>query len=338
MTRIALVTGAGGFVGRNLVAALRARGEHVRALDLAFKPPLPADECIVGSVTDRAAMAAACAGADSVFHCAAIPQLWHRDPDTFRVVNVEGTRTVVEAATAAGVRRLVHVSSYVTLIARAVAGTVVDESAKFEPADMLGSYPRSKLLSERVALETARGGLECVVVMPSAPVGPLDYHRTPPTRLIRDLVNGRVPAVVDCLMNLVDVRSLAEATIAARDRGRAGERYLLTGEDHPMMEFLSVLQEVSGIRMPTVRVPYAIAFAAALIEEKIVAPLRGRPPGAPLTGLRLAGARVRFDNAKAKAELGFASPPIRDGLRDALLWMRSEGLLRRELPGLPPAR
>jgi dihydroflavonol-4-reductase len=203
---------------------------------------------------------------------------------------------------------------------------VLDETVELSPSDMLGPYPRSKREAELAALSAARMGQEVVIVQPSAPVGPGDHRLTPPSRMIRDLAAGKTPAVLDCLLNLVDVRVLAEAVISARDKGRSGERYLLTGEDLPMMEVAAKVAALAGVAAPRFKAPYWLALAAARVEAGVSA-LTKRPPTAPLTGIRLAGRRVRFDNTKARDELGFAPPPIDAALADAVAWMRAAGLL-----------
>lgn len=324
-----LVTGAAGFVGRHLAAALVRRGEIVRGLDLAFEPSVPDVECLVGSVTDPDEVARALEGIDSVFHCAAIPQLWSPDPEAFERVNVDGTRIVVETARRSGATRVVHVSSFVTLMSAQTAGQTVDETTALQATDMLGAYPLSKFRSEYLALSHAGDDFKVVAALPSAPVGPLDYHLTPPTKLLRDLVRSRIPATLKCRMNLIDVRALAQGLIAARETGRSGERYLLTGEDLSMQEFLATVEDVSGVPMPRRNVPGAIAQFAAQIDERVVSRLTGRAPGALLTGVRLARTNIRFDNSRARTELGLDLPPLRDALMDALDWMREAGFLNR---------
>jgi dihydroflavonol-4-reductase len=223
---------------------------------------------------------------------------------------------------------MVHVSSYVTLVGGPDLGEVtLDETVELTPSDMLGRYPRSKREAELAALSAARMGQEVVIVQPSAPVGPGDYRLTPPSRMIRDLAAGKTPAILDCLLNLVDVRALADGIIAARDKGRSGERYLLTGEDVTMSELAAKVARLTGTPPPRFTVPHWLALAEARVEAGISA-MTKRPPTAPLTGVRLAGRRVRFDNAKARDELGFAPPPIDAALADAVASMRAAGLLR----------
>ncbi|MGR3716596.1 MAG: NAD-dependent epimerase/dehydratase family protein [Thermohalobaculum sp.] len=322
-----LVTGAGGFLGGHVVAALAYRGEAVRALDIAFPAALPEGvERIDGSILDAAALAGAMAGAGAVIHCAAIAALWEPSRWAYDRVNMRGTCEVLIAARRAGAR-VVQVSSYVTLIGGPDKGeATLDETVELTPTDMLGPHPRSKREAELAALCAVRMGQEVVIVQPSAPVGPGDHRLTPPSRMIRDLAAGKTAAVLDCLLNLVDVRALAGGVIAARDKGRSGERYLLTGEDLTMVELAAKVAALAGVAAPRFRVPHWLALAAARIEAGVSAVTR-RPPTAPLTGVRLAGRRVRFDNAKARGELGFAPPPVDQALADAVSWMRETGLL-----------
>jgi dihydroflavonol-4-reductase len=322
-----LVTGAGGFLGGHVVAALLARGEAARALDIAFPvAPAPEAERIDGSILDEDLLGRAAAGAQAVIHCAAVADLWVPQNIAYHRVNMRGTCEVLIAARRAGAR-VVHVSSYVTLIGGPDRGEVtLDETVELTPSDMLGRYPRSKREAELAALSAARMGQDVVIVQPSAPVGPGDHRLTPPSRMIRDLAAGKTPAVLDCLLNLVDVRALAEGVLAARDEGRTGERYLLTGEDLAMSEVASKVAALAGVAAPRFTVPHWLALAAARVEAGVSA-LTKRPPTAPPTGVRLAGRRVRFDNSKARDELGFAPPPVDQALADAVDWMRGTGLL-----------
>ena len=266
------------------------------------------------------------AGAGAVIHCAAIADLWAPSRWAYDRVNMRGTCEVLIAARRAGAR-VVHVSSYVTLIGGPDEGeAMLDETVELTPTDMLGPYPRSKREAELAALSAARMGQEVVIVQPSAPVGPGDHRLTPPSRMIRDLAAGKTPAVLDCRLNLVDVRALADGLIAARDKGQSGERYLLTGEDLTMAQLAAKVAALAGAAAPRFRAPHWLALAAARVEA-VVSALTRRPPAVPLTGVRLAGRRVRFDNAKARAELGFAPPPVDQALADAVAWMRAAGLI-----------
>ncbi len=337
----ALVTGGCGFIGRHLVNQLRARGDAVRVLDLGPFEDLPDGvETVQGSITDSAVVRRAVDGVGTVYHLAAYPHLWARSRRLFEDVNVEGTRIVLAAAKAARVRRVVHGSSLTVLMTRTRDGGEVriDETRETRLEDMLGPYCRSKFLAERAALAAAApdgGGLPVVAVLPTLPVGPGDRNLTPPSRMILDFVNGRAPAYLDCRLNLIDVRDLAAGHIAAAERGRVGERYILGNENIRLSELLDLLSEVTGRRINRARrIPYALAQAAAWVDETLADLVTHRPPRAPLTGVRLAGVPAVFDSAKAQRDLGLPQSPIREALRDQLLWMRARGWITRPLPGL----
>ena len=319
---LSLVTGGAGFVGRHLVDALKARGEAVRVLDLV---PVDAAPSIVGSILNADDAAKAVRGVDAIFHLAGNAQLWAPDEAAFDTINHLGTRVMLEAARAVGVRRFVHCSSLTTLVGAAtrIGASDADESVRLTPEDMLGAYPRSKLLAERAVEQS---GLDAVIAIPTEPLGPGDENLTPPTRMILDLLAGKTPATIDCTFNFVDVKSLAEGLIASRDKGRRGERYLFGGENVTMRRLLHALEKITGKKMPRAQLPYAVALLAGVIDTGLVARITGKAPKAPLTGVRLAGRRVSFSSAKAEAKLGWKSAPFDAALKSALDWFAAKGM------------
>lgn len=320
-----LVTGAGGFIGVHITRQLLTAGESVRGLDVAWPGDFPPGaERVTGSILQDDALRAAMAGVDYVIHCAALAQLWVADRGAHDRVNSEGTVRVLQAAREAGAG-LVHVSSYTTLIGRdARPGEVLDESAVLPVEAMLGPYPASKRKAELAVEAAAAAGQPASMVLPAAPVGAGDYNLTPPTAMIRDLARGRVPALLNCLLNLVDVQAVAGAAIAARSRGIYGERYVLAGEDITLPELAGQIADRSGVKAPKTRVPLAVALAAARVEA-VISGLTGRAPTAPLTGVRLAARPVRFDTTKAQDNLGFAPRPLAVCLDEALAWIDAYG-------------
>ncbi len=329
-----LVTGAGGFVGGFVVRRLAAAGETVRALDIAWgaPPPPPGTERVTASILDPDALEAAMRGVRAVIHAAAIAHLWTQRRVDYDRVNALGTCRVLAAARRAGARTVL-VSSYVTLVARdQPGGRTLDETVEVPPGRLLGPYPRTKRQAELFALSAAATGQPVTIVMPSAPVGAEDVNLTPPTRMLRDLAAGRTPALLDCLLNLVDVQAVADAAIAARDRGAPGERYLLAGEDLSMRQVADAVARATGCPAPRHTVPTAVALATARAEA-VLARVTGRSPRAPLTGVRLAARPCRFDSGKARAALGFAPRPFEACLAEALHWLCAAG----HLP-LGPAR
>lgn len=326
MSKLTLVTGGAGFVGHHLVDRLRARGERVRVFDLA--PPETPDD-IQGSIIDATAVGRAVGGVETVFHLAGNAQLWARGGRVFDEVNHRGAGAVAAAARKAGVKRFVYCSSLTTLVGRRtpIGPSVADEKTRLEPGDMLGPYPRSKLQGERAVEAEAAQGLNAVIAIPTEPLGPGDESLTPPTRMTLDFLNGKTPAFIDCILNFVPVESLAEGLIAARDRGRAGGRYLLGGENVPMRSLLERLERLSGRAMPKTCMPYVAALAAGVIDTGVVARFTGRSSRVPLTGVRLAGRQVFFSSEKAAQELGWRAGDVDSALAATIDWFQEKGLL-----------
>ncbi|MEM7490864.1 MAG: NAD-dependent epimerase/dehydratase family protein [Pseudomonadota bacterium] len=340
MTDTALVTGADGFVGRHLVRALTGRGVAVRALDLAFGAPLPDGATPVrADILDAAALRPAMAGVDVVYHLAAISDLWvpPSDPGRHHRVNVGGTRAVLAAAIEAGPRRIVHCSSNVVLIAGPRTDHPVDEGRPPPRETLFGAYAKSKADAED-AVAAARDRIETVIVRPGTPIGPGDHRPTPPGRLLRDLANGAIPALPrGGSINLVDVAAMADAMAAAGWQAPADARYLLTGKDLSFGALADILAGVTGRPMPRERVPYPVAWTAAVAEDLVWSRITGRPPAASFAGVRMAARRRRFSNAPARAELGLRPTDVAASVTRALHWMVGQGTIRRDLPGLPAA-
>ncbi|MEO1773531.1 MAG: NAD-dependent epimerase/dehydratase family protein [Pseudomonadota bacterium] len=324
MARI-LVTGAAGFLGRHLTATLAARGDRVTALDL---DPLDAAEGVVpviGDVTDAGALKRHAEGHDAILHAAAIADLW-APGDTHDRVNRGGTEAAVAAAEETGAK-LVYVSSYTTLVAVGTKpGARLDERVAQPPEALLGPYPTAKRRGEMAVEAAASRGLHALSVLPSAPIGAGDLRPTPPGRMTLDLARGATPALIDTVLDLVDVSALTTGILAALDRGIPGRRYLLTGEQLSLADFAGKVAALTGTPAPRARVPLAVALAAARVEASLAA-LTGRAPTAPLTGVRLAARPVSFDTTLAAQELGWAPPPIDAALAAAIQDFRERGLL-----------
>lgn len=332
MSKLVLITGADGFVGRHLVARLLADGHQVRALDKTFKSaPIDGSERIEADILDKAIVSAAMQNVEMVFHLAAVTALWMPDEDIYQSVNVEGTHVVLGAAIQANVKRFVHCSSFVTTIAGPRTPRSINEDDMPHTDALFGAYARSKIRAEKIVMD-ANYRIETVIVMPSAPLGPGDYNMTAPSCFIRDLANGNIPATIDQTINFVDVQLLADAiAIAGRD-AEAGERYLLTGKNRDMQDFLKLMEEITGLSMPKAQVPYALAASASFVEEKIISRLTKKPPKAPYAGVRMAGRKFEFDCSKAMNDLDINLYPIEEALSESLLWLKKEGHLTRALP------
>lgn len=341
MTRLNLVTGGAGFVGRHLVHRLVERGERVRVLDLDAGAGLPDGiDYRRASILDAEAVRRALDGVERVFHLAANPNLWSRRPESFAEVNLEGTRTVLSLAGAwPGVSRIVYTSTESILKSYRwkrppTASGFIDETIELSADDMPGPYCRSKFLAERLALDMARAGAPIVVVNPTLPIGPGDHRRTPPTEMLLGFLNGKTPAYLESEFNMIDVRDVAAGHILAAERGNIGERYILGTRNIRLSGVLAILARLSGLPMPRLRVPYVVALAAAHVSEA-VAYFTGKPPVAPLTGVRLARTPMAFDCAKAIAALDLPQTPLETSLADFIRWHRARGEIRPTLDRLP---
>ena len=324
-----LVTGATGFLGSAIAAALRARGHDVRVLARRSSPRAnldSADTICEGDLLDPASLAAALKGARFLFHAAADYRLWARDPDEIRRNNVEGTRLIMEEALRAGVERIVYTSSVATL--KLNDSGAATEDAPLAEGEGIGAYKRSKVAAERlVETMVRRDGLPAVIVNPSTPIGPRDVKPTPTGRIIVEAAAGRMPAFVDTGLNLAHVDDVAAGHLAALERGRIGERYILGGDNVLLADMLADIARLVGRRPPTLKLPRTMLFPIAYGAEWL-ANLRGVAPFITVDGLRMAGHRMFFDDSKARRELGYVSRPYREGLADAIAWFRGHGLLR----------
>ena len=322
-----LVTGGTGFIGAHLVRALLARGDDVRCL---ARPASRRDnleglpvEVVAGDLCDRASLERAVAGCDTVFHCAADYRLYARDPRELYQVNVEGTRCLLRAAGDAGARRIVYTSS-VGALGLEPDGRPATETTPVSIDRMIGHYKRSKFLGERVAEELASEGVPVVIVNPSAPVGELDIKPTPTGGMIVDFLRGRMPAYVDTGLNVVDVRDVAHGHLAAAERGRPGERYILGNRNLSLREILGILSQLTGRPAPRLRVPHWLpAFFAAI--DTAVARARGTEPRVSIESVRMSRYRMYFDAGKAVRELGLPQTPVENALERAVTWFRARG-------------
>lgn len=332
-----VVTGASGFIGGNLAHELVRRGHRVKALVRAGSDlrGLAGADCerVMGDVEDGPRLKAVFKGCDWCFHVAASYHLWLRDYGPMYAANVDGTRNVVEAAAAAGCGRIVYTSTVGCIgLPREVDGRLApsDEACATSEAQMSNHYKRSKWQAEQVALGQAAKGLPVVIVNPSAPVGPRDVKPTPTGKVIVDFLNRAMPAYLDTGLNWVHVRDVAIGHILAAEKGRPGERYILGNAEGnwTMKDAFAVLEELTGIRAPTVRIPYWVALGAAHVNET-VARWTGKPPKAPLAGVRMAKYKMFFNPAKAVTELGLPQTSPRQALADAVEWFQNNGYVRR---------
>jgi dihydroflavonol-4-reductase len=327
---ISLVTGATGFVGSAVARALLRAGRRVRVLARPNSDRRNLDglsvEIVEGSLEDAPSLARAAAGCRYVFHVAADYRIWVPDPAPMFRANVVGTRNLLTAALEARAERIVYTSSVATL--GLVPGGLADEQTPSSVDGMIGPYKRSKFEAEKVAHGFAiERGLPVVIVNPSTPVGPQDIKPTPTGRLIVETARGQMPAFVDTGLNIVHVDDVAAGHLAAAEKGRVGERYILGGENMSLAEILGEISRMVGQNPPRFRVPHALLFPVAMGAE-IVARISGREPFVTLDGVRMSRKKMYFTSEKATRELGYTPRPAREAIADAVGWFNANGYLR----------
>jgi dihydroflavonol-4-reductase len=329
MDGLAVVTGGAGFIGSHLVKELVDSGQQVRVIE---KPGAPVDrlprgvEVVFADIRDRGALVGAFDAARWVYHLAANPNLWVRDRGEFDAVNHRGTKNVLDAALDAGAGRVLHTSTESILTRPAESGPI-DENVEISLSDAVGPYCRSKLLAEKYAFSLAELGRPVVVANPTMPVGPGDFNLSPPTRLALDFCRGHLPAIMTCTLNLIDVRDVAHGLLLVMQRGRPGRRYILGNQNLTLEALLEILSQLSGMPVPSRRVPYALALSFAWLSELWARQVTGVSPKATVTGVRLGRRIMHFDSSHTDAELALLKRPISESLSDLVDWLRVTGLL-----------
>src|SRR5579862_563120 len=326
---LCLVTGATGFVGSAVARVLLKAGHPVRVLARPTSDRRNLDglsvEVAEGSLEDHASLAAAVAGCRYLFHVAADYRLWVPDPEPMFRVNVAGTRTLMLAASDAGVERIVYTSSVATL--GVVPGGIADEETASRAADMIGPYKLSKFEAEAAVTSlVVEQGLPAVIVNPSTPIGPGDIKPTPTGRLIVEAARGRMPGYVDTGLNIAHVDDVALGHLLAAKSGQIGRRYILGGENLSLREILAEVARLTGRRPPAFKIPYAALLPIARGAEAI-ARVTGREPFTTVDGVRMSRKKMFFSSTRAVEELGYAPRPARQALSDAIAWFKAQGYI-----------
>ena len=320
----AAVTGGTGVVGRALVRQLLASGHVVSGLArsaasagaLEALGAVPVD----GDVLDPRGLPAAFQGNDWVFHVAGVNEMCSPDPDYMDLVNIQGTRNVLAACRAAGVGRLIHTSSAAAIGER--LGTVGSEDSPHR-GSYLSRYERSKHLAELAVLDE-RGDLDVVVVNPSSVQGP--GRATGTGRLLVDVLNGRLPFLVETNLSIVDIDDCSAGHLLAAERGMTGERYILSGASMSITEALDLLRMATDRPITPRFAPGWLAVSGAGVVEG-GARLVGRRPPVCREMVRVLRAGHVYDGSRATRDLGLAYTPLETTIRRTVDWFRGQGLL-----------
>jgi len=326
-----LVTGGTGFLGRAIVERLVGEGDRVKALarseDAALAVGGLGAEPVRGNVLEPEALAAAMRGCELVYHAAGANAFCVRDPSPMFEVNVRGSENVVRAAARAEVKRVVYTSSAATLGER--KGTVGSEQSPHR-GRFLSDYERSKFEAERSVFAAAdKTGVEVVCLNPASVQGP--GRATGSTQLLLDYLNGRLKAVVDTTLSLIDIADCTTGHLLAASAGKPGDRYVLSGATLTVREGLALLGRLSGVEQPVRALPPRLAMTVATVVEG-VAWVRRRPPRICRELARTLTHGHAYDGSKAARELGLHYTPIEETLRRTIDWWVEQGLVHAPKP------
>jgi dihydroflavonol-4-reductase len=316
----ALVTGGTGFLGANLAKGLLEQGWSVRILRRKTSPleavkDLPVEHA-VGDITDLNSLLTAMQGIEVVFNVAAISQYWRYTPSLIYKVNVGGAQNVFDAATRSGVKRIVHTSSAAAV--GILRGRSATEDDPFnQPPDRF-PYGHSKWLAEAIVRERVRAGRDIVMVNPAVIIGPRDISWNAGS-ILREAKRRHIPVIPQGGVNFVAVQDVVAGHIAAAEKGRAGERYILGGENLTNRQTALMACEIVGVKPPRFTQPrWSIPPAGWVLD--MIAKVVG--PRLPLSGeqMRLTAEFIYFDSSKAQRELGLPHTPVRQALQECYDW------------------
>lgn len=320
-----LVTGATGHVGNVLTRTLVADGASVRAL------VLPGDrakalqdldvELVEGDVLDLESLERAMEGIDLVYHLAGIIAIMPGIEHLMRRVNVDGVRNVATAAGAAGVRRMVYVSS-IHAFRRMPDDVIVDEETPLAVANAAGTYDRTKAEGTLAVREAVAAGLDAVTIHPTAIIGPYDYLGSELGRAILNFARRRLHLLVHGAYDFVDVRDIVDGLMLAAERGERGEAYILSGTYASILQLKRLVQQVAHIQTDHVVLPQRIALAFARIMQHVYRLTRTTPQFTPYS-LETLSTNAHFSSAKARTALGFRTRALTETIVDLLAWHRA---------------
>jgi dihydroflavonol-4-reductase len=324
----AVVTGASGHLGANLVRALIERGQRIRALvreDTRALEGLDV-ELVQGDVLDLESLRRAFDGAEQVYHLAARISVSGETYEALSRINVDGPRNVVEVCIDRGVGRLVHFSSIHAFSPFPVAELIDETRELTDPDDVTSpAYDRSKAAGQQIVLGAVARGLDAVVVNPTAVVGPNDFKPSKVGSVIIAMMKRTLPALVAGGFDWVDARDVVAGAIAAAERGRAGEAYLLAGNRHEVSELARFVESASGARAPRIVCPMTIARIGAPFVN-LWSRLSGAPPVYTSESLRALRHHRLISREKAKQELGYQVRPLAETIADACAWYRGASM------------
>ncbi len=325
-----LVLGATGQLGANLVRALLAKGDQVRAFVRPTSNPIALEglelERVTGDLGDAASLARACDGVQVVYHTAGYYPPYTIPVDTATAQALAETRNLLTAVRRPSVQRLVFTSTLTTIGFPQEGTRFANEDCPFRPLFPHNPYLMSKAAMEKAVLDAAKGGLPAVVVNPTAFYGPYDSKPTSGTQILM-IARRLMPAYIQAPVNAIDVRDVAVGMIKAAERGRTGERYILGNWNTTQKELNALIARVAGVMAPMVPVPFSLARYGSKLGEWAFRTILRRPAPVPGFFVEMLKHMQQYDCSKAIRELEYPRNPVESAIRDALAWFRTNGYL-----------
>jgi len=321
------VIGATGHLGNVLTKELVRRGYRVRAIIPEREDITPIRDSPVeifrADITDLSSITIATQGLECVFHCAGIIGISGKQKNLMYKVNVEGTKNVIEACIKNDVRRLIYTSS-IHAIVEPSHKEVINETCGIDPNKVYGDYAKTKSLATVVVSEAIRKGFDAIILCPSGIIGPFDYKISEMGQLMLDFVNRRLKAYIDGAYNFVDVRDVVSGHIEAMERGKHGELYILGGETISVFEILDLLESITGIEKPNVKIPYWIAYATSPFTP-IYYDLVKTKPLFTTYSVKVLHSNANISSKKAIEQLGYSFRDVKESIKDSYLWFKEQG-------------
>ena len=322
-----LVTGATGFIGSHIARKLVERGEHVKILLRKSSQTENIDdidvERVYGDVLDPESIKEALKDCDTLYHTAGVASFRKEDYQKMEDINVQGTANVMNAALDAGIKKAVHTSS-IAAIGTDLKGGIANEDTKYELEYLGVKYLDTKRRAEEVALEMSKKGLPVVVVNPATVIGTGDIYLSS-TAFILWFYKKKYPGYMDGTLNMVDVEDVAEGHILAAEKGKVGERYILGNANFTLLELFKLLEELTGIPRPKMKIPYFMALASGYFVERILGMSFPNYSTMDVDSVKLSKLRWHFDSSKAINELGYKPTDIKDSIKNTVLWFKENG-------------
>lgn len=331
MKKLYIITGAAGHLGSTIIKLLESRNQKARGLILPSESAENTKNTTYykGDVTQPDSMRPLFEDTGNsrliLIHTAGIIDISGELTPKMYDVNVNGTKNVLKLCTEYNVSRMVYVSSVHALPEKS-RGLVITETDTFSPDTVTGGYAKTKALATQAVLFAAENGLDGVVVHPSGILGPYDDAHNHMVQMIRDYVSGKLPACVKGGYDFVDVRDVAEGCLAAAEKGRRGDCYILSNRHYDVKEVLSMAKSVGGGR----RLPVLPVWMAKAVSPfiRLDAKIKKRRPLYTLYSLDTLCSNDRFSHDKATAELGYRPRDLYETVKDTVLWFRKQGILK----------